>query len=280
MTVILILFFMLTLEEILHRLNRESSFMNIDFAGNSVEQVEQKGTGRFSRLLSWIRALQLLVFGLLFAIIAALSGIRVLNSAAGQIAGLLLLIQVVRILNRKVINQWSVLGITVMLQVFLLTLLIFSGISSVPSIQSDANEAGWVVSLISFAVLFMLSITIPFTVTYYMRLFSREGSGLYYFLPSLAYSEYWIRRLSRISANIALTSLLMFAFFIVRYGSLAETAILHLVLVFFLFTAGSLFRNRLKLHHPTAVFLVLFSWIIDILWVFTGFASVSGSWSV
>ena len=280
MTVILILFFLLTLEEIFHRLNRESSFTDIVFTDNLVEQTEQKGTGRFSRLLSWIRALQLLVFGLLFAVIAALSGIRVLNTAAGQIAGLLLLIQVVRILNRKVINQWSVLGITVILQVFLLILLIFSGLSPVPSFQTDASEADWFVSIISFAVLFMLSITMPFTVSYYMRLFSREGSGLYYFLPSLAYSEYWIRRLSRMSANTALASLLMFVFLIARYGSSVEIAVLHVVLVFFLFTSRVLFRNRLKLHHPAAVFLVLFSWIIGILWVFTGFASVSSSWSV
>jgi hypothetical protein len=278
MIVIFILFFLLILEEIFHRLNRGSSFMDVDLAGDSVEQVEKKGIGRFTRLLSWIRTMQLLVFGLLFAVIAALSGIRVLYTTAGQLAGLLLLIQIVRILNRKVINQWAVLGITVMLQVFLLILLIFTGIASELDPQSAAHETDWIVSLVSFVLLFLLSITIPFTITYYLRLFAKEGSGFYYFLPSLVYSEYWIKRLTRIAANTALVSLLILTFLIVKCEYPAGAAILQTVLVFLLFTTTSLFRNRLRLHHPSAVFLVAATWITNIVWVMANLTSVSNSW--
>jgi hypothetical protein len=263
MIIILILFFLLILEEIFHRLNRGSSFMDIDLAGDSVEQVEKKGTGRFTRLLSWIRAVQLLVFGLLFTVIAALSGIRVLYTTVGQLAGLLLFIQVVRILNRKIINNWAVLGVTVILQVLLLILLIFTGITPRSDPLFAAHEIGWITSLVSFVLLFLLSITIPFTVTYFLRLFAKEGSGFYYFLPSLAYSEYWIRRLTRLAAGTALVSLLTFAFLIAEYGYPAGAAILQIVLVFLLFIAILLFKNKLRLHHPAGVLLVASSWIIN-----------------
>ena len=122
MIIVLILFFLLILEEILHRLNRGPSFMNVDLAGDSVEQVEQKGSGRITRLLSLMRIVQLFAFALLFSIIAARSGIKVIYTSSGQLAGLVLLIQGIRILHRKVINQWAVLGAAVVLQVLLLML--------------------------------------------------------------------------------------------------------------------------------------------------------------
>ncbi|MCK4807420.1 MAG: hypothetical protein KAT09_07225 [Candidatus Aegiribacteria sp.] len=278
MIIVLILFFLLILEEILHRLNRGSSFTNVDLAGDSVEQVEQKGAGRITRLLSWLRIVQLFVFALLFAVIAALSGITVICTSSGQLAGLVLLIQVVRIMHRKVINQWAVLGVTVILQVLLLALLLISGITPENSIQVEAHEAGWIVSLMSFIVLFLLSVTMSFTGTFYLRLLSREGSGFYYFMPSLAYSEYWIKRLTRISANSALVTLLMFVFLIINYGYPACTSILQIVLVLLLLSAISLFRSRLKLYHPSAVFLVAAAWIFNIGWVLSNLSSISSGW--
>lgn len=278
MIIVLILFFLLILEEILHRLNRGSSFMNIDLASDSVEQVEQKGAGRITRLLAWMRTVQLFVFALLFAVIAAQSGIKVMYTSSGQLAGLVLLIQVVRILHRKVINQWAVLGVTVTLQVILLVLLLISGITPGNSIQVAAHEAGWIVSLMSFFVLFLLSVTMSFTGTFYLRLLSREGSGFYYFMPSLAYSEYWIKRLTRISANSALLTLLFFVYLIINYGYPASTSILQIVLVLFLLTAISLFKSRLKLYHPAAVFFVFAAWIINIGWLLANLSSLSSSW--
>ncbi len=278
MIVVLILILLLVLEEILHRLNRGSSFMNVDLAGDSVEQVEQRGAGRITRLLAWIRIVQLFVFAFLFAVIAALSGVKVICTSSGQLAGLLLLIQVVRILHRKVINQWAVLGVTVILQVLLLVLLMISGIASENSIQATANEAGWIVPLMSFFVLFLLSVTMSFTGTFYLRLLSREGSGFYYFMPSLVYSEYWIKRLTRISATSALVTLLMLVFLITGYGYPASTLIFQIVLVLSLFTARFFFRSRLKLYHPAAVFLVAAAWVANIVWLLANLSSVSSGW--
>jgi len=280
MIVVFILLFLLMLEEILHRLNRGSALMNIDLAGDSVEQVDQETKGGKGMLLFWIRMLQLFVFCLLFAYIAAFSGIRVMYTSAGQLSGLLILIQVVRILNRKVVNQWAVLGATVILQVILLILLIFVGLTPEPSLHSHFHDTAWLVSLVSFILLFLLSVMLPFTATYYLRLLSREGSGLYYFMPPLAYSEYWIRRLVRKAANTALVSLLMLAYLILRCGYPAGASILSIVLVLLLFSALSLFRNRLKLHHPTAIFLITFAWMINVIWVLASLTSTSSTWIV
>ncbi len=278
MIIVLTLFFLLVLEEILHRLNRGPSFMNVDLAGDSVEQVEQKGRGRITRLLSLIRIVQLFVFALLFSFIAARSGIKVIYTSSGQLAGLVLLIQGIRILHRKVINQWAVLGAAVILQSLLLLLLLISGITPGDSTQITAYEASWIVSLMSFTVLFLLSITMSFAGTFYLRLLSREGSGFYYFMPSLAYSEYWIKRLTRVTANSALVTLLMFVFLIINYGYPAGTSILQIVLVLFLLIAISLFRSRLKLYHPTAVFLVIAAWVFNIVWLLADLSSRSSGW--
>ncbi len=274
MIIVFILFFLLILEEILHRLNRGPSFMNVDLAGDSVEKVEQKGKNSTIKILSFIRILQLLVFALLFSVIAAQSGVKVIHTSAGQLAGLVLLIQVTRILNRKVINQWAVLGAAVILQVFLLVLLLLSGITPDNTVQITVHEAGWIVSLMSFIVLFLLSSTMSFTVTFFLRLLSREGSGFYYFMPSLAYSEYWIRRLTRIAAKSAILTLLVFLFLIINYRYPAGTAILQIVLVFVLLTAISLFRSRLKLYHPAAVFLVIAAWVFNIVWLLADIPSL------
>ena len=278
MIIIFILFFLLILEEIFYRLNRGSSYRNIDLTGDSVEQSEREGTGRFTRLLSWIRVIQLLVFALLLAVTAALSGVRVMYTADGKLAGLLLLIQVVRILNRKIINQWAVLSVTVILQVLLLILLLPGGLTPETSLHTEAYESGWILSLISFIVLFLLSITIPFSVTYFLRLFAREGSSFFYFLPTLAYSEYWIRRMTRVSAHAAVFPFLFQVFLIVKYEFPPGTVILHSVIVFVLFLSTYLFRDRLKLHHPIAVFLVTAVWVINIVWIMANLAPVSSGW--
>jgi len=253
---------MLLLEEILHRLNRGTIFTNVDLAGESVEHVESGEQGRLTRILSWIRLTQLFLFGFLFAYVAASSGVRLMYTPAGQLSGLLLLTQVVRILNRKVINQWAVLGVAVVLQGLLLVLLILTGLGQGGPAGEYDFPGRWAMSLASFSVLFILTVTVPFAITYYLRLIAREGSGFYYFLPPLIYSEYWIRRLTRVTANLALAVLLLLTLITVSCGYPLAPAIVHMTTVLVLFPALTLFRNSMRLHHPGAVSLVLLAWLL------------------
>lgn len=274
----MISFFLLILEELCHKFNKVSPSMDIDLIEDSFDRLSNGNPSRITRLLVWIRIGQLLAFGVLFALIAALSGMKVLYTTPGQLAGLILLIQVVRIANRRIIKQWSVLGSAVFLQVILLILLIFTGLTAEYAHESAFYQTDWILSSFSFLVLFMLSLSFPLICTYFFRLFAREGSNLYYFFPPLAYSEYWMRRIIRATVWIALAAFLFHLFLIFQSGNQTGPAILHLLLTILLFTSVFLFRNRRRLHHPVAFSLILVAWIVNISWLLAGLTTASRNW--
>lgn len=264
---ILILLGLLVLEELLYRYDRGFFLAGDDTAGESVQDVEEGRRSRMTQLLSWMRMLQLFLFGVLLAIAAAYAGFRVIYTPAGQLSALLLLTQVVRILNRKVINQWAVLGATVIVQCLLLFLLLLIGLTPGAPRALAEVPGRWLLSFTSFAVLFLLTVTVPFTGTYYMRLFAREGSAAYYLLPTLVHSEYWIKRLTGVTAWLALGALLLLAFLVAGYGYPMVPSLIHMATVLMLLPALFLFRDSSKLHHPVAVTLVLLTWTIRIGWL-------------
>lgn len=274
----LISFFLLIVEELCHRLNKAVPLMDIDLTDDSFDRMSNGNPSRITRLLVWIRIGQLLIFGLLFALIAALSGMKVLYTTLGQLAGLILLIQVVRIANRRIIKQWAVLGSAVFLQVILLILLIITGLTAVNAHESAFYQTDWILSAFSFIVLFMLSLSFPLVCTYFIRLLAREGSNLYYFFPPLAFSEYWIRRIIRTTVLIALATFLFHLFLVFQSGNQAGPAILHLILTILLFTSVFLFRNKRRLHHPVAFALIIIAWIVNISWLLAGLTTASMNW--
>jgi hypothetical protein len=274
MILIPIILGLLVIEEIIHRLNRGSFLMNIDLAGTSVEKDEAADRGGMARLLSWIRMIQLILLGFLFAFIAAHTGVRLMYTPAGQLACLLLLMQVMRILNRKVINQWAVLGVTVVLQGMLLVVLLITGLS--PTSSSPYIKGEWLMSMASFVVLFLLTVTIPFASTYYLRYLSREGSSFYYFLPPLIYSEYWIRRFTRITTGVAMAVLIMLVILTISYQYPLVPSLVHMLTVMILLTAVTLFRNASKMHHPAAISLVVLVWLVRLIWLLSE-ASTGGT---
>ncbi len=274
----LISFFLLMLEELCHRLNKSVPLVDIDLTDDSFDRLSNGNPSKITKLLVWIRIGQLLVFGVLFALIAALSGIKVLYTTPGQLAGLILLIQVVRIANRRIIRQWAVLGCAVFLQVILLILLILTGLTAVKVNESAFYQTDWILSSLSFIVLFMLSLSFPLVCTYFIRLFAREGSNLYYFAPPLAFSEYWIKRIIRTTVIIAFAAFLFHLSLIIQSGNQAGPAILHLVLSILLFTSVFLFRNKRRLHHPVAFALIITAWIVNISWLIAGLTTASRNW--
>ena len=277
--VISLLLFLLVVEEVLHRLNRGSPILDIDMAGDSVKQTEVSGNVKLNSLLFWLRILQLVMFGFLVAVIASSTGVRLMSTPRGKLSGLLLLLQVSRILNRKIINQWAVLGAGVLLQAFLLILLLLlPGITETVSFAFPAVHGGWIMSLLSFSVLFALTVTIPFTSTFFLRMFSREGSGFYSFLPTLAYSEYWIRRLSGLTVNLSVITLLMLSYLIFSVQYPAGESIMHITVILLVTACVTLMKNQGKLYHPLAVFLVTAAWLIRIAWLILDLSAVSSGW--
>lgn len=278
MILVFVLLGLLFLEELLYRLDRGFFVAKEESAGESVQHVEEGEQSGMTQLLSWMRVLQLFLFGILFAVTAAYAGFRLIYTPAGQLAALLLLTQVVRILNRKVVNQWAVLGATVIVQCLLLFLLLLIGVVPGGTETSTDVPGRLVLSFSSFAVLFLLTVTVPFAGTYYLRLFAREGSGSYYLLPTLIYSEYWIRRLTRVTTGVALGVLTLLTFLVVSYGYPTAPSLIHMATVMMLLPALFLFRNRSRLHHPVAVTLVLLAWTVRIGWLVLEATTKGNGW--
>lgn len=280
MIVLAVSLFLLVLEELLHRLNRGPSFIEFDLDGDDKDQIAEQKPWRITRFLSWLRIWQLLVFGVLFAIIAASSGMKVLSTTPGQIAALVLLIQVARIVNRKVIRQWAVLGGVVVLQVILLIVLGLKGLDAGGALESQVHQMDWFISVLSFLVTFLISLSIPFTGTFLLRLASREGSGFYYSQPPLAYSEYWVRRIASKAARMNLFFLLFHIFLIIKAGYPAGPLLLQIGLGLFLYLALLDFRKTTRLYHSLGVALISAAWSFNILWLVADLNTVSRGWFV
>lgn len=261
--VVIVLLGLLLVEEILYRLSRGRVSLSVDLAGDTVERTESDG-GKLLQAMSWTRFIQLMVFGLLFVLVASRSGARLLGTPAGQLSGLLLMTQVVRMVNRKIINHWSVLGMTVVLQALILLLLLLVGLDPAGPAGTVEIPGRWMISITSFGVFFMLTVTVPFCATYFMRLLSREEGSFYYFLPTLVYSEYWIRRLTRVTAGLALALIVIIVFLVAGYGYPLLPAVMNSVTVLLLFSSLAVFRDRMMLQHPMAVTLVTAAWLLHL----------------
>ncbi len=265
MILVPVLLLTLLLEEIIYRLSRVRSIPSVELSGNPVEERNESERGDDGKLKSWIRMVQLFLFGALIATTAAKSGVRLMYTPAGQVSSLLLLTQVARIFYRKVVNQWSVLGATVILQCLLLALMPLLGLNDGNGAATCDFQGKWFVTLLSFSTLFMLSITIPFCCTYYGRLLAKEDSDTYYSMPPLAYSEYWVRRLTRATAVMALTTFLALAFLTLFHGLPPSPATaVHLATTVLLFSSLFLFGKRETLHHPWAITMVSAAWLLNI----------------
>ncbi|OPL17638.1 MAG: hypothetical protein AVO35_09425 [Candidatus Aegiribacteria sp. MLS_C] len=258
---VIVLLGLLLVEELIYRLSRGKVSLSVDLAGDTVEGTEKAG-GNLLRVMSWARFVQLLVFGLLLVLAASSTGVQLLNTPAGQLSGLLLLTQVVRIVNRKIINQWSVLGMTVVLQVLMLLLMLITGADPTVPEGSGVFPGRWMISMVSFSVFFLLTVTVPFCATYFLRLLSREDGSFFYFLPSLVYSEYWIRRLTRFTAALALALFLSLSVLVAGYGYPLLPAMMNLLTVLLLLSSLAVFRDRMMLHHTPAVALVSIAWLL------------------
>jgi hypothetical protein len=150
-----------------------------------------------------------------FAVAANLTGHRVLVDRLGQVCALIILLQLVRIVGRKVIDRWIVLTILAAEQAVLLLIVIFLG----PVTPEGAEVVGleWLGGAAAILATAALSISFAFALSFLIKLKIPERSGLFYELPPLVVAESWIRRLS--SASIWL--------FVVSTGAFLATALME-----------------------------------------------------
>ncbi|MCD4708107.1 MAG: hypothetical protein K8S62_10260 [Candidatus Sabulitectum sp.] len=140
-----------------------------------------------------LRLLELLFLGLLLSTPAGNPA-----SGHGQLSMILVGLQIARLFGRRVLSRWSVLGILQALEMIILLTIILIPIK----ISAD----GYPLSPIPLLALIggvmsgiLVTIVIAFSISYGMKLFSRESGNLYETFPPLADSESWAFKFSRFS---------------------------------------------------------------------------------
>jgi len=277
MTILITALILLALEEFLYRLHRGSPNREVDLAGSWTD-IPEEGISRPALIMRWVRMAQLICFGVIFAIAATSAGFGILLTVSGQLSGLLLLLQIARILTRKVVNKYAVLFAAVILQLFLLLLLVIYGLNAGGQLIPSDRSMDWLMSALAFTVLFQLSVAFSFSCTYIMRYFSTESSPLYYSMPPLAFSEYWSRRLVRTAAITSVLTMLLQALLFAFTGYPLGSIILQILLVGILITALHRFSDKKRLHHPTAITLTILAWLLNMVWVLAGYSATSANW--
>lgn len=269
---------LLGLEELSYKLNSQPVIGYIDPRSLSMDHGEISRSRRVILLLRWTRMAQLAALGVVFAMVAASSELHTFYTRSGQLAGLALLLQLVRMVSGKVVDQWSVLRVVASMQAVVLIVLALVGPGSVIDGEIPFNSVDWLMSLMAFLELFILSVSLAFCCTYFLRLASREGSSLYYSLPPLAFSEYWVCRLLRVAAVMATIALLAHSLLFTLAGYPLGPTPLQALLLGIMLTAMTRLRDADRLHHPVAMILTSLAWVLNIAFTLAGLTEASRNW--
>ncbi|MBD3368863.1 hypothetical protein GF402_00680 [Candidatus Fermentibacteria bacterium] len=200
-----------------------------------------------------LRVLQLLFVGSMFSVSAQKLGQTFFSSGLGQLVGLLLLLQVVRMMGNRLLGHWFVTATLMWLQVVLIpvTILLYA---STPDLVATAETelllwaAGITVLLGNLA----LSVSFSFAVAFVLRLRLNRRHDLFGRLPPLAGSESWVRRTGFVALILFGVSAACMIVPAVGSGTGALTLLLEGSLLVLLGTAQYIFRLVPKSYHTPA----------------------------
>ncbi len=192
------------LQEFLHRHFRDR------FRGlaHHVDETSAPGATRSwrhaVRRLRMVRLVQLFLTMAVFAVAADLTDHRVLIDRLGQVCALIILLQLVRTVGRKVIDRWIVLTILGAEQAVLLVVVIFLEPVIPPETAVGGLERlGGAAAILATAA---LSVSFAFALSFLIKMKIPEGSGLFYELPPLVVAENWVKRFSLASTWLFVVS--------------------------------------------------------------------------
>jgi len=118
------------------------------------------------------------------------------NPAAtqGQLSMILVGLQISRLFGRRILSRWSVLGVLQGLEIFLLVILVLLPFN--PDARIEVGLSWDSLLALTGGVLYgiFLSLCTAFSLSYGIKLFSRESSLTYDTFPPLADSENWAVR--------------------------------------------------------------------------------------
>lgn len=119
-------------------------------------------------------------------------------SSSGQICMVLVALQISRLLGRRILSRWSVLGVLQALEAGLLLTFILLPINHSSSVYTLLP--GTMLAIpggITYAL--FVSLSASFSISYWIKLYARESSKTYESFPPLADSEGWAEKFSGFS---------------------------------------------------------------------------------
>jgi len=273
---IVVCLFLLVVEEAFHQFYRRTGLLN---TAGSVDPVDSGKQRTATSRLALIRWLQLVAMGVLFITVGDQTNSGFLVCTKGQMVAVIAAMQVFRIIGRRIISRWIVLGVLQLQQVILLVTLPFTKtLNSLGGIEPVHSVTLWISGLSGIVSGAVLAIAFSFSVTYLLRLWSGEKNSRFDEYPPLVYSEAWTRRLTIMAllpvfVTVAGLSILSAA------RHMLEPALIPAVLVLACLTVAlDLFRNKRGFHHPAANILITISVLIVFIASLTGYTTFSGSW--
>ncbi len=164
-------------EEVFHQKER--------LRGNLSQDPTDEGKHNLD-VFDYLRLLQLLFLALIMSTPAG-------NPALphGQTSIILTGLQIARLFGRKILSRWSVLGVLQALEVVLLFVIVLLPFSPSAADKPPLTPAS--VAALAGALVYgiLISISAAFSISYWVKLFSRENSRVYDNFPPLADSENW-----------------------------------------------------------------------------------------
>ncbi len=174
------------LEELFHRHLGKSGRLHSKPSKNDFIQ------SNFDRF-DLVRLFELLLFGILLSTPAG--NVKI---GHGQLASILVGLQIARLFGRRILRRWSVLGVLQLVEIFfILSILLIPLKENLHIFQLNPLTVTTLASGILFGILTAMSTT--FSISYAVRLFSKESSKLYNKFPPLVNSEEWAYKFSRFS---------------------------------------------------------------------------------
>ena len=170
-------------EEIIHQRERHRGNLSDEPA------IEEKHT---LDLFDILRLLELLFLALLMSTPAG-------NPAGphGQTIIILTGLQIARLFGRRILSRWSVLGVLQALEVIVLAMIMLLPLNTGAAEKPPLTPAS--VAALAGALVYgiLISISAAFSVSYWVKLFSRENSRVYDNFPPVADSENWSVKFSQ-----------------------------------------------------------------------------------
>ena len=249
---------MFILEEIFHQRFRKTGRLKpVPFNNNPLKN-------NFDRF-DFLRSLALLTLGLLLSTSAGNPG-----SGHGQLIMILVGLQIARLFGRRVLSNWSVLGVLQCIEMILLLSFILLPME-LPAETLQISPPSLLALLGGVFYGILISISAAFSFSYGVRLFARESSNLYETFPPLASSESWSYKFSKFSlfpGTAGLAGLFLFWGFSLLSGLFA----LSLILQF----AGVLISQKQTFngHHPIAHILWGISFLLLYLLIVSGISTM------